>query len=332
MSIRISYIVPVYNAEQYLKNCIDSIAKQFGNIEIILVNDGSKDGSGAICQEYAEKDSRIKYVYQDNAGVSAARNRGIAEAQGEYIRFVDSDDKICDCDESRIIGESKGADWIVCNGMIADSNDRIFRNVISSQTGILSKNEVLDRISLVDKEISFHYTHNHFYKRDIIIDNKLLFDVNIHLGEDFLFNLAYFKNCQCIYYSEEFIMYDYKRDNESLTGRCRTNELERRQKMDGEFVSLYQELGLYNNNKDILGMIIGRSALSSMSQVGLSNASKHDKKVFLKKYLHSEYYGYLLRFIKSDEYTSRSKEMLYSAVKWRMYSVLIGYFGLYRQR
>lgn len=89
----ISIIVPVYKAEQYLHRCVDSIlAQTYTNLEVILVDDGSPDRSGAICDEYAAKDSRIQVIHQENGGLSAARNAGIDSCTGEYIYFVDSDD------------------------------------------------------------------------------------------------------------------------------------------------------------------------------------------------------------------------------------------------
>lgn len=91
----ISIVVPIYNVEKYLKNCIDSIIKQtYTNIEIILVDDGSPDNCGKICDEYKEKDNRIKVIHKQNGGLSDARNAGIDIATGEYIAFIDSDDYI----------------------------------------------------------------------------------------------------------------------------------------------------------------------------------------------------------------------------------------------
>lgn len=91
----ISVVVPVYNAEKYLKRCIDSILIQtFQDFELILVDDGSPDDSGKICDTYAEKDRRVRVIHQTNQGQAAARNQGIAEAQGEWIAFVDADDAI----------------------------------------------------------------------------------------------------------------------------------------------------------------------------------------------------------------------------------------------
>ena len=92
---RISVIVPVYNVENYLARCVDSIlAQTYENLEVILVNDGSKDASGRICEEYAAKDSRITVIHKENGGLSSARNAGIDAATGEYLTFVDSDDWI----------------------------------------------------------------------------------------------------------------------------------------------------------------------------------------------------------------------------------------------
>ena len=91
----ISLIVPIYNVENYLRMCLDSIANQtYSNIEVLLVNDGSPDGSGVICQEFVAKDSRFRYIEKANGGLSDARNVGIARAQGEFLSFVDSDDWI----------------------------------------------------------------------------------------------------------------------------------------------------------------------------------------------------------------------------------------------
>lgn len=92
---RVSIIIPVYNVENYIRKCIESVISQtFSEIEIILVDDGSTDGSGRICEEYKNKDNRIKVVHKDNGGLSSARNCGISIATGEYLGFIDSDDYI----------------------------------------------------------------------------------------------------------------------------------------------------------------------------------------------------------------------------------------------
>ena len=113
----LSIIVPVYNVEKYISQCIDSILNQtFQDFEVILVDDGSPDRSGQICDEYAENDSRIKVIHQKNAGLSAARNTGLKNANGEYVAFVDSDDYISPNMYELLVTNIKscGADMVKC--------------------------------------------------------------------------------------------------------------------------------------------------------------------------------------------------------------------------
>ena len=113
----VSVIVPVYNTEKYLRQCVDSILEQtYGDLEIFLIDDGSPDQSGDICDEYGKKDTRIRVFHTDNHGISAARNLGLREARGEYIAFVDSDDWL-DADMYEILLkrlEETGADLVTC--------------------------------------------------------------------------------------------------------------------------------------------------------------------------------------------------------------------------
>ena len=118
MNDLLSVIIPVYKVEAYLRQCLDSVVTQtYSELQIILVDDGSPDGSGAICDEYAAKDSRIQVIHQPNAGVSAARNAGMDMATGEYLTFIDSDDYIDpDMYEALLkVAHETGADVVECN-------------------------------------------------------------------------------------------------------------------------------------------------------------------------------------------------------------------------
>ena len=113
----ISIIVPIFNAEQYLDCCIKSIVTQtYQKIELILIDDGSCDKSSDICKKWGQKDSRIRYIYQENQGVSVARNRGMKEARGDYITFIDADDYVCDtyCEELLEILLERELDILYC--------------------------------------------------------------------------------------------------------------------------------------------------------------------------------------------------------------------------
>lgn len=123
--VNLSIIVPVYNVEKYIKECIDSILNQsFQDFELILVNDGSTDSSGKICNEYSKKDDRIEVIHKDNGGLSSARNAGIEKAKGLYIGFVDSDDWIHENMYSHMIDYAniQNADIVVCNIMSMRKN------------------------------------------------------------------------------------------------------------------------------------------------------------------------------------------------------------------
>ena len=139
---KISIIVPVYNGEDYLEKCVDSIVDQTEkNIEIILVDNGSEDRSPKICDAYAEKDNRIKVIHQPNNGVSFARNSGIEVAKGDFIGFVDADDWIDSEMFERLIAlaEQNTADVVMCDATTVYSNGKTQADTIAQ----LSKSTVL---------------------------------------------------------------------------------------------------------------------------------------------------------------------------------------------
>ena len=111
----ISVIVPIYNAEIFLSDCIKSILNQtIKDFEVILVDDGSTDGSGSICEQYCRKDDRIRYILQENAGVSVARNNALDVAKGEYVVFVDSDDVVAPDFLQRLLNLAANGDFAIC--------------------------------------------------------------------------------------------------------------------------------------------------------------------------------------------------------------------------
>lgn len=132
----ISVLVPVFNVERYLEECLESIINQkYKNIEIILVDDGSTDKSGEICDNYAKKDSRIKVIHQKNQGLATVRNVSVAAATGDYIGFVDSDDFISHdmYGDMVAIAEEKKADMVMCNLGYVDQNGKEIPNYRSAQ-------------------------------------------------------------------------------------------------------------------------------------------------------------------------------------------------------
>lgn len=168
----ISVIIPVYKVEKYLEKCIESIIKQtYTNLQIILVDDGSPDNCGKICDEYAKKDSRIEVIHKINGGLSDARNVGINRANGRYIGFVDSDDYIKEDMYEKLINLIKeyNADVSICNLYDVIDGKEYVRN---KDNGIheYSRIDILKEI-LLDKNIQ-SYAWNKLYKKELFDEIK----------------------------------------------------------------------------------------------------------------------------------------------------------------
>lgn len=184
---KISVIVPVYNTEKYLHRCIDSIlAQTFTDFELLLIDDGSKDNSGKICDEYAVKDSRVRVFHKENGGVSSARNLGLDNALGEWVTFVDSDD------------------WIEKNALVALINkcdaDLIIGAIMFEQNRSIGNLAVNTIIKGKDLHINIATNINHYqlsgpwsklFYTPIINEHHIRFNQSLHFGEDSVFVKTY---------------------------------------------------------------------------------------------------------------------------------------------
>lgn len=220
--VMISVIIPVYNSEKYLRKCIDSVlAQSYTNFELILVNDGSTDKSAAICDEFAEKDERVKVFHNKNMGVSSSRNFALDRATGSYIYFTDSDDWIeaellNDCIE---ILENEKLDIITFGYMINTKND--FDEVVNSikktpgnKTYIKGK----DKISVNNGLLTLlGYACNKVYRKSLIDKLNLRFNEDISLFEDFIFNAEIYMNISTLKLIDKPYYHYMKRANESLS-------------------------------------------------------------------------------------------------------------------
>ena len=192
----ISIIVPVYNAEKVLHYCVDSLLSQtYRDFEIILVDDGSTDCSGTVCDNYADKDPRIRVIHQQNGGVSNARNNGIIEAKGEYICFVDSDDYVSSNYLSALIevkDRYPNIDNIWCGMQTTNGYDKdnALRRVVFSNNESISFSSRKNIMDLHEKWLNA-CPFCKLFSREVIISNNLSFDERLSLGEDLLFNFDY---------------------------------------------------------------------------------------------------------------------------------------------
>ncbi len=200
MTPLISVIVPVYKVEKVLHSCIESILQQtYKNFELLLIDDGSPDKSGEICDSYAEKDERIKVIHKKNEGVSVARNTGFDNAKGEYIVCVDSDDYVNECylqDFIDVVNEYPEAQMVWCGfSTVKDYEKTVIENIQYDTSGEkIIITDISDIMTLHGKWLDSS-PWNKLYKKDIIVSNNLRMDKTISLGEDLLFNFSYMDAC-----------------------------------------------------------------------------------------------------------------------------------------
>jgi len=200
---KISVIVPIYNVEKYLRRCVDSIlAQTYANLEVILVDDGSTDGSPAICDEYAQKDKRVVVIHKKNAGVSAARNSGLDKATGDYVAFVDADDYVDTSMYAKLIEKAEQNDLDICVCQYYQVDEQTGKTKFVNETDIDNiKNEKVfsSLIKVGSKHKKDHIETENImgcvwraiYKKNLVADTR--FNQEFSIGEDLIFSIELFK-------------------------------------------------------------------------------------------------------------------------------------------
>ena len=217
----VSIIVPVYNAEASLRRCVESVLNQeFTDFELILANDGSRDGSGGICDAFAAADSRVRVIHKENTGVSDTRNQAISQARGRYLQFLDSDDWITPNATKLLVraAESRGCDMVVAD----------FYRVVGervSHKGDIDEDTVLTReeyaAHMMENPADFYYgvLWNKLYRRELVEAHHLRMDPDISWCEDFMFNLEYIRHAQT-FFALQVPVYYYVRTKGSLASQA----------------------------------------------------------------------------------------------------------------
>ncbi len=208
-NIAISVIMPVYNSDRYVRSAIESVLTQdFDSFELILVDDGSTDTSGAICDEFAAKDGRVNVIHQENAGTSAARNAGLAKATGKYIAFCDHDDEylphllkdnyeLAEKEKADIVGFSLVQIHMRAHGFV--SIYKKFHNEKHCDENIIARN-----YAIICTNPAFNNVWCHLYKKSVVEDIRFN-PIYKHGCEDYVFNLEALKKAKkCIYSAKEY--------------------------------------------------------------------------------------------------------------------------------
>lgn len=284
----VSVIIPVYNSIKYLDDCVYSIVKQSVNDwECILVDDGSTDGSGQKCDEWKKKDERIRVIHQQNGGVSKARNRGIEEAKGDFIVFVDSDDWVSEDYLAALINATKAE--LVVSGIRqvkANGNDVNYKPSCR-KTFNLDKDGIEEIVDLNRKFLLYGPVVK-LYLASIIKRNNITFPLGCNYGEDLQFNLLYLEHVHSIT-SVDDICYFYRCGTETLSTKKRPNQFEQDYAQWLKLKAFYSKRGMWQ--KPIQEMLYER--LWGIVYDGIFNSPKSNKEILsipeiddLKDYRH----------------------------------------------
>lgn len=272
----ISVILPVYNGEDRVSNCIESIITQtYKQFELIIINDGSSDLTLDIVNKFAEKDNRIKIISIENSGVSYARNKGLEKATGDYITFIDADDFYNNNFLERMhdLINKDNSDIAICNFCYFNKN-KITKNKLSSI------NE-FDKFSLILSEYCFQgYVWNKIYKRKIVQD--VYFNTKITYLEDLLFNVKIFKKTNRIVYTNS-VLYNYVINEESVVNNFSERNLTYFQALNKIRELVPNKSQIYINTRYLIGLIDFGSQVQFVNKAMYLNLKKEHE--LNKKYI-----------------------------------------------
>ena len=288
----VSVVVPVYNAEKYLDKCIESLLGQsYGNLEIILVNDGSTDKSGRICEGYARKDSRVRVIHKDNGGVSDARNSGLKKASGKYLCFLDSDDyietgtvehavQVAETEKADAVIWSYYADFVDCDGK------PVFSKKVTVDTAVYSKKGARP-LPANEQLLGIGYVWNKLYRTAVIKNNNFLFQKDISLGEDMLFNCSVLSSAEKIVLLETPYTHYMQRPEKSLGGIFYHNIFELRMTQCEAKKNFWEKWGVERRIRaDSYNRSVFNSVKSSLKAICRTEVlDRRQKKTYMDKIL-----------------------------------------------
>jgi glycosyltransferase involved in cell wall biosynthesis len=297
----VSVILPIYNVEKYLARCIQSVRKQtYQDLEIILVDDGSTDHCGAMCDAYADQDARIKVIHKQNAGLGFARNSGLEVATGAYISFIDSDDWIdermirilvnameqydadmvgCafhqDTEDTRISRVSRTNRFICCDGY-----EQIVIKVLCPTLGSDAVKKNTD-----GKEMT---VCTNIYKKNILDNYQIAFVSERELlSEDLFFNISYMVHCNRVVYIPD-MLYFYRYNPTSLSKKYRPNKVELLIKMTDTTLALLQQEGIQNRTGYRVERAYFKRLRNCLMQISASSIPKKEKRDKYSGAVHAE--------------------------------------------
>ena len=313
--VKVSIVIPVYNATKYLAKCLDSVINQsYKDIEIVLVNDGSTDNSGQICDSYAKKDKRIIVFHQNNTGVSIARNNGINNSHGEYVIFIDSDDLIHPEYIQKLVNNVNNDILPVCQ-IEKFQSEVSFLNYNKEEVMELDKNHFVElcKMSLLNTPCC------KLYDLDIIKKNKINFKPNLSLGEDLLFNLDYLKYINKIIVIKQKLYYYRKNEKSSLSSLYYANMFDIQILLFDNYTNFFKKVIMDKNM-----LYIYDSSRFDMIMEIVNNEFANGNVGFWQRYFSAR------KLLKKNELMTRIKDIAYPNKKLYYYLIRYKLLLLYR--
>ncbi|GHT03225.1 hypothetical protein AGMMS50276_33280 [Synergistales bacterium] len=210
----VSIVVPIYNTQKYLNRCVDSLLNQtYKNLEVLLVDDGSTDGSEKMCDEYAVSDKRVRVIHKPNGGEASARNAGLFQASGDYLMFCDSDDEFLPYAVEKLASGIELKDVDLCEGAYLEKTGDVTRlavldKILSSTSEIIVR--MLTEQNIYGASYIMSTVNGAMFRMNIISDHKISFSENFVVGNDTLFVCDYLKHCRGIYSVFDAVYVYYK--------------------------------------------------------------------------------------------------------------------------
>ena len=302
MNPKISVIVPVYNVEKYLRRCIDSIlAQAFTDFELLLIDDGSKDKSGEICDEYAVKDKRVRVFHKENGGVSSARNLGLDKAQGEWVYFVDSDDLVLADALETFNGLTKSNSELVMAGFCTSEENGMVREQPKLMRQCeLSVVEALKEMYAPSDFCYQGYLCCKLFKKKWIQQNHLRFDENISFNEDRLFIVKYLCCSKaCISYTTKAVYNYILRMNSAMSTLQKGYNKKFATDFDA-YVLMYQEISEYSKDQALIHLALNGICDSYKSNHKMMQKfNQYDRNIHRYMFKRMLQNGAILQYLKS---------------------------------
>ena len=266
----ISVIIPAYHAEKRLGKCVESVVGQtWKNLEILIIDDGSTDGTGRLAEEWAKKDTRIRVTHQPNAGVASARNRGLDMASGEWIRFVDADDTLPpDSIEKLLTRAQREKSDLVIAGYEHQVSGLCLPFNLAKRDDTVSWEEYLKFLNPNANSFFCGVLWNKLFRRELIERTGVRFESGLGYGEDFLFVCGYLEAAERISFSTD-VVYRYIRHPDSMTFaqswdsvRHPIRNLKAKYRIYRGMKALYQKRGVYDQYKNSLWLYMLRVTIN----------------------------------------------------------------------